>query len=376
MGVSVRALAESAVASGYNIVGLDAFGDWDLQTMCECYSLRRDFHHRFSANGLYKASRRLSFDAVVYTANLENYPDIVGRLAKNSLVLGNSKEVLMRVRHWPSLYSILKKEGFRSPITLYELEERQMETSQKWLIKPMHGGGGHQMSFWRAGKKLRQGSMLQEYYSGISCSASFVSNGVEAVVIGMTEQLTGLPEFGGREFTYCGNLLPLIYAEDNADTSQILDQIQRIANLLTREFNLVGVNGMDFIINEGQVYLLEVNPRYSSSMELIERAYHLPIFDLHMRAISKGELPDFDIAKKTVNPERFYGKAILYAEEDGQAPRTETWIERDIRDVPHPGETLFRGKPICTVLADGTTRNDCYAKLVAQVDKLKGEIYG
>jgi predicted ATP-grasp superfamily ATP-dependent carboligase len=376
MGVSVRALSESAVASGYNIVGLDAFGDWDLQTMCECYSLRRDFHDRFSALSLYKASRGLSFDGVVYTANLENYPDIVGRLAKNSLVLGNSKEVLMRVRHWPSLYSTLKKEGFRSPITFYELEERPMDLAAKWLVKPVRGGGGHQMSFWRAGKKLRQGLMLQEYLTGMSCSASFISNGVEAVVIGITEQLTGLPEFGGREFIYCGNILPLICVEDYEDNSQILVQVQRIATLLTREFGLVGVNGMDFIINDGQVCLLEVNPRYSSSMELIERAHHLPIFDLHMRAISKGELPDFDIAKKTVNPERFYGKAILYADKDGQAPKTETWIERDIRDIPHPGEKLSRSKPICTVLADGMTRDVCYTRLVAQADRLKGEIYG
>ncbi len=375
LGVSVRAMAESAVAGGYQVVGLDAFGDLDLQTVCECYSLRRDYHYRFSAEGLYKASRELSFDSVVYTANLENHPNIIGRLAQNSLILGNPKEALKHVRNWSALFATLINAGFRTPETIFWGDVRQPNPAYKWLIKPVHGGGGHQMAFWREGKRFGRGFMLQEYIPGFSCSASFVSNGIEAVVIGITEQLIGLPDFGGCDFNYCGNLLPLSLGEGSTYELQILEQVQRIATLLTREFGLVGVNGIDFILTNGQVCLLEVNPRYSSSMELIERAYQLSIFDVHVRAVSNGKLPDFELSSKAQPANGCYAKAILYADKDSQAPETQAWIERGIRDVPHPGEKLLKGKPICTVLAEGKTRNDCYAILAAEAERLKGEIY-
>jgi predicted ATP-grasp superfamily ATP-dependent carboligase len=126
-------------------------------------------------------------------------------------------------------------------------------------------------------------------------------------------------------------------------------------------------------------------------MELIERAYGLSIFDLHVRAITQGELPDFDLATAGmetrptapqawgegpgVRGERFYGKAIVYAEKDGQAPDTTGWPERGVRDVPFPGEQLTRGGPICTVLASAPTRDACFASLVAQAQALTGDIY-
>jgi uncharacterized protein len=375
MGVSVRAMAESAVESGYQVVGLDAFGDLDLQTMCECYSLRRDYQYRFSAEGLFKASRGLAFDSVVYTANLENHPGVVGRLAQSALVLGNSKDVLKQIRDWPSLFASLNRAGFRTPETIFRADIQHPDPARKWLVKPVRGGGGHRMAFWREGKKVSQDCMLQEYVPGISCSASFVANGHEAVIMGMTEQLIGVSQFGGRDFNYCGNLLPLEIGKGSTSDPHILEQVRRIAALFTREFGLVGVNGMDFILANGQVILLEVNPRYASSMELIERAYRLPVFDLHVRAVTSGELPDFDLAGKSRSPEKYFAKAILYAEKDGLAPKTQAWIERGIRDIPHAGEKLLRGKPICTLLADGATRDDCYASLAAEIERLKGEIY-
>lgn len=43
------------------------------------------------------------------------------------------------------------------------------------------------------------------------------------------------------------------------------------------------------------------------------------------------------------------------------------------KDVPFPGEMLAKGKPVCTVLARGATRETCYTRLVAQTDTLKKE---
>jgi predicted ATP-grasp superfamily ATP-dependent carboligase len=374
VGLSTRAIAESAVRSGYQVDALDAFGDLDLQALVRCYSLKRDFHISFSAAALFAASRRLAFDVVAYTSNLENHPEVVRRFARHHQVLGNPAEVLARVRHWPTLFAVLAQAGLKVPETIYDSDTRRPDQARTWLRKPVASGGGHGITFWRDTVSPGRDFMLQEYVPGLACSASFVANRRECVVVGMTEQLVGQPEFDVHGFRYCGNLLPLETTRNPAAGRVILDQVRRIAALVTREFGLVGVNGMDFMLSGDQVCLTEVNPRYSTSMELIERAYGLPMFDLHLRAVLHGELPEFDLATRLADGP-FHGKAILYAGRDAVAPNTQSWLERGIRDVPIPRENLTQGGPICTVLAHGPTRDSCFANLVAQAEALKGEMY-
>jgi predicted ATP-grasp superfamily ATP-dependent carboligase len=377
-GVSTRAIAESAQAAGYDFITLDYFGDYDQKRLCKNYSLKRDFGRRFGSAELYAASQSLAFDALVYLSNLENHPDIVARFVaanrqrRQVRLLGNSAAILRRVRHWPTLFGFLRQQGIPIPETIYEGQSPAQGSRRRWLRKPVRSGGGHSISFWAGDEPAGKEFLLQEYIEGQPCSASFVANGRESLVLGLTEQLIGRTEFGAGEFRYCGNILPL--APETRQTT--LTQVQHIVSQLTQEFGLVGVNGLDFVLKDDQVYPLEVNPRYSASMELIKLAYGLSIFDLHVQAIVQGELPDFDLTQSWQANVRFYGKTILYAEKDGQAPDTRVWPERGIRDVPFPGESLMQGAPICTVLASAVTRDSCFADLVTQAQVLRGEIYG
>jgi uncharacterized protein len=384
-GVSARAIAESAVRSGYQVIALDAFGDMDLRALCECHLPKRDLHARYSAAALYAASLRLTFDVVAYVSNLENHPQVVRRFARRHQLIGNAAETLTRVRHAPTVFASLARSGFAVPATIYADQEphplspsptgREGTRSKgMWLRKPIRSGGGHGITFWREQVPLGPDYVLQEYIPGVSCSASFVANGRECVVVGVTEQIIGRHEFGANDFRYCGNVLPLPAAREASTGAKILNQVQQIAALLTREFGLVGVNGFDFVLDGTRVVLLEVNPRYSASMELIERAYDLPMFDLHARAVLNGELPEFDLAAKLGNGP-FYGKSILFAEQETIAPDTQRWLARGIRDVPYPGEQIAQGGPVCTVLATGAPRGDCFAALASEATALKREIY-
>ena len=47
--------------------------------------------------------------------------------------------------------------------------------------------------------------------------------------------------------------------------SELLDQAADLATTITREFRLIGVNGIDFIARGGVLYPIEVNPRFSAS---------------------------------------------------------------------------------------------------------------
>jgi predicted ATP-grasp superfamily ATP-dependent carboligase len=383
VGISVRAMAESAIHSSYSVIAVDAFGDRDLKALAEAYSLNHDFHTRYSAGALYKAGRRLDCDAVAYTSNLENHPEILERFAEGQRIIGNSPQVIESVRSWPVLFSKLRSAGFSVPETIFTGEDRLIDPDRRWLVKPVLSGGGQGIAFLdpgiqRSSKKANEcgipGFMLQEYIAGKPCSASFVANGDECVVLGITLQLIGEDEFGSRDFRYCGNILPLPEMLNPETGRIILEQLYRLSKFVTQEYGLTGVNGIDFILSGDRVHLTEINPRYSASMELIEQAYKLPVFHLHMRAVLHGELPAFNLEAKLKSSE-FFGKAILFAERDSITPDTEDRHAKGIRDVPTTGEMVRKSSPICTILANRQTYRETFAQLIRKAKVLKEEIY-
>jgi len=64
-----------------------------------------------------------------------------------------------------------------------------------------------------------------------------------------------------------------------------------LATTLTQAFGLVGLNGIDFILNGEQLSILEVNPRYSASMELVEEALAVPLLLWHTARCRRQALP-------------------------------------------------------------------------------------
>ena len=373
VGISVRAIVESAVKSRYAVLALDAFGDRDLKLLTTTCSLHHDFDARYSTEALLKASRRLSYDAVAYTSNLENHPAMIRRIAGNRPVIGNSPEAVSAVRDWKRLFATLQQAGFSVPDTVFADDNRPINGSRPWLVKPLLSGGGHGIIFAQRGHETDDESMLQEYIEGISGSASFIANGRECVVIGIAQQLTGMHQFGSKGFRYCGNILPLPDMLIPEKCRLILEQVYAMAGFLTRNYGLKGVNGIDFILKDDRVYMTEVNPRYSASMELIERAYGLPVFHLHEQASVYDRLPEFRL-EAAIECSKFFGKAILFAERDASAPETRSWIEVNLRDIPESGEKLHKGSPVCTILTSGQTYAETMADLIRRAAVLKEEI--
>jgi predicted ATP-grasp superfamily ATP-dependent carboligase len=135
----------------------------------------------------------------------------------------------------------------------------------------------------------------------------------------------------------------------------------RIAQVVTGEFGLVGLNGIDFIAHNGTPYPLEVNPRYSASMELLERATGSSMFDIHARAC-QGELPPEPSPITKIE-----GKAVVFARCNFIIGDTERWSQRgEIADVPRSGTAFRKGHPICTIFGRAFDPTTCLDKLVRQ----------
>jgi predicted ATP-grasp superfamily ATP-dependent carboligase len=210
---------------------------------------------------------------------------------------------------------------------------------------------------WRQGQPVPRWAYLQQRVPGRPGSVVFAADGRRAVVLGLTRQLVGEPAFGAGGFRYCGSLLAARTAGLFADQAGLLERATSLASAVTQAFALRGVNGIDFIAHRGVPYPIEVNPRYSASMELVERATRKSLFSLHVDACG-GRLPS-----PPRPPARTYGKAILFALGDVMVDDPRRWTDAPLADLPHRGERIGRGHPICTVFAADASPERCLQAL-------------
>jgi predicted ATP-grasp superfamily ATP-dependent carboligase len=368
VGASVRALAESAALAGYRVTALDAYGDLDLTVRVPALSLRRDFGLDYSAARAARVAADLPATTAAYGSGFENHPAAIAALARGRTLWGNTAAVVRRVRHPAALAEALSARGFAVPQVRTAPRATAPAEEPTWLVKPLRSGGGHGIRAARGGERLQRGAYLQERIRGEPGSIVFVADGRRAVPLGVSRQLVGDPAFGASGFTYSGSLLagalPVFERE-----AEIVATASRLASAVTEAFGLVGANGLDFIARDGVAWPIEVNPRYAASMELVERAHGVSVFGLHAAACA-GELPRFpSLLSRRLGT--VWGKAIVYATADVTMREIRRWWREDrVRDVPHAGERIGRGRPICTVLGSGADPNGCRHALAAHAAEI------
>jgi predicted ATP-grasp superfamily ATP-dependent carboligase len=274
---------------------------------------------------------------------------------------GNSSDVLRRVRD-PFLFAgLLRRQGFHTPITRVDVPGELAKTKD-WLVKPFSSGGGHGVRQWVEGTRVAPGYYAQERISGVAASIVFVAAGGRAVPLGVSHQLIGDAAFGASGYRYCGNVLAS--AEDEVLNDRVVESVSALANHVTKEFGLVGLNGIDCIVRDEVAYPIEVNPRWCSSMELVERHYGVSMFAVHAAACIDGALPHFDLVRaRRTRPAM--GKAIVFAPSDLVVGDTRSWLtDETVRDIPKPGEQIAASQPVCTVFAEDRRLERCRERLV------------
>ncbi|HWW86450.1 MAG TPA: ATP-grasp domain-containing protein [Vicinamibacterales bacterium] len=360
-GVSARAAAESAARAGFVVTAIDAFADLDQHPSVRAIELSPTFSPRRAAT----FSREVTCDAAAYLSNFENHPSAVRLLALDRPVWGNPPDVLQRVRDPIALFNALRRRGIAVP------ESRVPESpgtsarpdDRKWMMKPLASGGGHRIRLWNDGSHVPPHYYLQELIEGVPGSIVFVSAGGASVALGVSFQIVGDRTFGVDGYRYCGNILvpagDRVFDRDDDLVSAAID----LAAAVTQDFGLVGLNGIDFVARDGIPYLVEVNPRWCASMELVERAHDLSMFAAHADACRSGELPPFDRARLR-HHDQALGRAVVFARRNVLVGDTAPWLaDDDIRDVPRAGTRIQAGRPVCTVFGSARTTSACLVAL-------------
>jgi uncharacterized protein len=326
VAVSARMLAQLAVADGYAVVALDRFGDVDLRAIAATETAP-------TSDALVALAEGIEADAVVYGAGLENRPELVARLANGRELLGTPAERLPAVRDPWALAAAAAAAGARSPAT--RGPDEVGARVEGWLRKPRAGGGGRGVGRW-AGGRLRTGEILQRYVPGMSCSAVAIGDGRTAAILGLTEQL-----HRGR-YEWTGNVTPPRLPR--AELAELDGRLRAVCAEVASRFAVCGAFGVDGIWDGRELWVLEVNPRPTASLELFGPG----AFAAHVRGARGVSM----LTPGAPGPVRCAKvKLVLFADRDLRAPDPDWWPAGLVRDIPHRGEAIRRGSPVCTLVS-------------------------
>ncbi|NLX55475.1 MAG: ATP-grasp domain-containing protein [Planctomycetaceae bacterium] len=370
-GGSVRAAAQSAVRAGFRVTAADRFCDRDLADSCEAV-LVSDY-----PAGILPLAQQLAPTAWLYTGGLENEPDLVDAVSHRHHLLGLPGSVLRQLRDPWQLSDVLARDGLRFP---RPVPRPPHGVAGRWLVKPVRSCGGARIRWFDPRRDAggtapcsapdpglaasRGGGVTyyQPWIRGPAHGIIFLAAHGSATLLGVTRQLVGCVWAGAGGFQYVGSIGPI------ACDALTLRTLQRIGDCLAAAFPLCGLVGVDTIFAGTEIWTIEVNPRYTAAVEVLERATGVAAIGQHWDACQSGRLP----SPTAVPAAPMYGKAVVYALREctiGAAfyERLEaargSWDDDAFADLPQLGTVLRAGQPILTVFAQGSDARTVHRRL-------------
>jgi uncharacterized protein len=398
VGASTRAAAASATRAGFQPLAADLFADADLRRIATTTRVAP------YPEGLVDWLRSVEPPAWMYAGALENHPELVDQMAWIAPLYGNPGDVLARIRSSWELAKSLQRAGLLFPET--RDTNAGLPGDGGWLVKTYQGASGsgvHELTAEKDAADVAGGQthVFQRRISGTPCAAVYVAMNGEANLLGVTRQLIGPAWLHSRGFQYAGSIGPWPISDATRAT------LVKLGNVLAAEFELVGLFGVDFMLDGDEVWTVEVNPRYTASVEIVERATGVKAIALHVAACTnetsdikragllgtrRGEPSSAPNVNVSVGggdaPARsecaHQGKAILFAKRDVIVPQSfaeRAFVEATrapwptLADVPIAGSPIEAGRPVLTIFAEAQNADAVEPQLRDRVVEVERELY-
>ena len=355
IGIDTRSMLNSALKLDYDVYSTSYFSTSDTPTIKNQKIILKEsdgescgeFENQFDAKQLLDISKDY-IDEV-------NYIIPISGISPSDFSKNDRKKILgsVDVADIEDKYRFYQKikDEFLTPKTFRvrdigeAIEINNSYPDVQFILKPLQGSGGYDVNllnndddFEFNGKEF----ILQEYVSGISLSSSVLASKSEAKAITHSRLLT-MNDFGKDTFIYVGNILPLTEKSimgkvENMD--DLLCNMKDTSESLAEKFNLMGSNGVDYILNEKGLYVIEINPRIQGTFECVEKAYGINMLEAHINAC-QGDI--IEIA----DPKYYAYKKIVYSPTRMKYSK----IDLDnIYDLPHIGSITEKDEPLLTII--------------------------
>jgi predicted ATP-grasp superfamily ATP-dependent carboligase len=310
----------------------------------------------------------------MYTGALENYPELVDRMAAVKPLLGNQGDALRSSRDPLTLQQELRAAGLAFPNTTDSPAGVPLDGS--WLCKTYRGANGAGVWQLRSDAALTRAiqshACFQRYVAGTPASAAFVVYENNPLLLGVTRQLLGPGASGAERWRYRGSIgmLPI--------RAPVKQQLAVLGKVLAGPLSLRGLVGVDLILNGDRTWVIEINPRYSASVEIVDRARGDSAIAAHVAACTNANLWPPTLEEHRADDLQ-HGKGVLYAVDEAVISESFfRWaMERacvepaacDLADISPVGTRIHAGGPVLTVFASGHNCEQILDERLAEVER-------
>jgi methenyltetrahydromethanopterin cyclohydrolase len=340
-------LATRLAAEGYQPLVIDCYGDEDMQAAVKDFQKVPNLSWRAIQSAVEQLADRYGFTAVIYGSGLERYPETLTFLQQRFLLLGNAAEVLCSLQQKQDFFKRLDQFAIPHPAIQFSSPGKP----ENWLFKPDHGEGGIGIFWAKEGVFSSQAGYWQQFVAGQPMSVLFLADGRWAQIVGIQRQLT--ERISGQPFVFAGVVTLPDFSPDYQQ------QIQQWLNQLVGEYRLVGLNSLDFILTDHQLYVLEINARPSASLQL----YSTGLVSAHIRACLGKR------SEVRYNSMIYGGYKIVFSDCVCQIPAGLVWPEW-VCDRPVAGTKIIAGQPLCSLNGVGESTSQVVSELAVKEQQL------
>ncbi len=352
IGATVRSAAQSAQRAGFQVTGLDLFGDVDTRAACHRHF---ELARQFDLPAILRACRGLP---LIRVGGLQSHASLFRQLADASPNRQDA-DLAERLRDVGFLRQLADAAGVSFPATRKASSDAIPKAglaTGRWLRKQPASCGGLGIGWLCDDNQAIKGDVVQRWVAGRPHGATLISNGISARLLGVCRSL--ITSQSRCPFVYKGSLGPVPV------TPEVSSRLQRLGDQIVAATGLRGLFNVDYVHDQsGTIWLLEINPRWSGSSELIERRLQdeqrcESLFAL-LVAAEDGKLP-LDPPDESSNAS-VYLKRILFAREDLRWSQSRFNPQQgsgtSLHDIPREGTLIRRGQPLCTMIS----KIDCNA---------------
>ncbi|MFT5425872.1 MAG: putative ATP-grasp superfamily ATP-dependent carboligase [Gammaproteobacteria bacterium] len=285
--------------------------------------------------------------SIVIGSGFEDNLELLAELEQRFTLIANHSSTVRQIKDPVIFFDRLEKLSL--PFPEY-FTDRPSAPKSILLQKTIGGAGGGHISLDKKKVALTSSYYLQAYIEGRNYSATFLADGKSFYFLGFNETWVCDKK---SDFTFAGAVSNV--SLPNKLSEEVTDAIRQ----LVLSFNLHGLCSLDFIVEDetGQYLILEVNPRPTATFELYE----------NQRGLFVQHLAAFDglMTKPELSQGQSRALGVLYAEESITMPLLE-WPDW-VTDRPKPGKKITKGEPVCTIHAEGSTKNNSKEQLMMRL---------
>jgi uncharacterized protein len=333
--ISSRPYVKAALEAGFEVLAMDAFIDVDTQKLAKnCYKLSYD-NEALQAETLLAVLDVLDLtdvDGFCFGAGFEKNPDLLSQINLRLPVFGNSVEAIKQCKSPMDFFALCDAYGMLYPV--YSMQRPKQ--SEGWIKKKIGGSGGQHISHLTDSDVTQAGVYYQQLQQGTSMSCLFLADKQQVQLIGINEQWVQADMLMPYRYGGCASKAFL-----SATTTS---HLTGFLTMVVQKLGLLGLNSCDFILHHEDIYMLEINPRLSASMDLYQ-ALDGGLFAAHLAACKGG------VVKPVATSANAKAQQVVYAQNDMVISDKQHWPAW-VSDIPQAEQQIAAGMPICTVSAE------------------------